>query len=42
MKGKFRKLYLFAVYLILTAIVVIAILTLIAPTQGAVFSNMIR
>ena len=42
MKGKFRKLYLFALYLLLAAIVVIAILTLIAPTEGAVFSQISR
>ncbi len=42
MKGRFRKLYLFAIYFLLIACIVIAILSVIAPTKGAVFSGIMR
>jgi hypothetical protein len=43
MKSKFwRKVWLFALYFVLLAIIVIAVLTLLAPTEGVVFSRIVR
>ncbi len=42
-RSKFwRKVWLFALYFVILAILVIAVLTLIAPTEGAVFSRIMR
>jgi hypothetical protein len=42
-KSKFwRKVWLFALYIVFLAMIVIAVLTLLGPTEGVIFSRMIR
>jgi hypothetical protein len=42
-KSKFwRKVWIFALYFVLLAIIVIAVLTLLAPTEGVIFSRIVR
>lgn len=42
-KSKFwRRVWLFSLYFVILAIIVIAVLTLLAPTEGVIFSRIVR